>query len=290
MRCRRSRGTAQRVAAMIGPVVDRSEEVEGYSINFTTFREDIDATPLLKGLPDDRCQGPHWGYVISGKITFRYADGEEGFEAGDAFSRRPATSGPAPARQRTGTRRASLDGVPADAGYSGTPLPRKLGIREGEAVCVLADPGNARELISPLPAGATFADDPAAAAVVVLLRRRAPSLRGRRSRHSAALSSPTALSGSPGRSALGHRHRHDRGRRPRGGVAARSRRQQGVRDRCHVVGASARLAQGAALRRPAVGFEGAEHSCGRAAIATARDRLDGLRLARAPSGSSARIR
>ena len=26
-----------------GAVVDRFEEVEGYSINFTTFREDIDA-------------------------------------------------------------------------------------------------------------------------------------------------------------------------------------------------------------------------------------------------------
>ena len=68
-----------------GAVVDRSDEVEGYSINFTTFREDIDATPLMKGLPDDRCQCPHWGYVISGKVTFRFDDREESFEAGDAF-------------------------------------------------------------------------------------------------------------------------------------------------------------------------------------------------------------
>jgi hypothetical protein len=58
--------------------------------------------------------------------------------------------------------------VLADAGYSGTPLPRKLGIREGDAVCVVADPGNARQLIAPLPAGASFADDPAAAEVVIL--------------------------------------------------------------------------------------------------------------------------
>jgi len=68
-----------------GPVVDRFEEIEGYSINFTTFREDVDGTPLMKGLPDDRCQCPHWGYVISGKVTFRYADGDESFEAGEAF-------------------------------------------------------------------------------------------------------------------------------------------------------------------------------------------------------------
>jgi len=32
-----------------GPVVDRSEELEGYTVNFTSFHEDVDATPLMKG-------------------------------------------------------------------------------------------------------------------------------------------------------------------------------------------------------------------------------------------------
>ena len=50
-----------------GPVTDRSGVLEDYSVNFTSFHEDIDATPLLKGLPDDRCQCPHWGYVVSGR-------------------------------------------------------------------------------------------------------------------------------------------------------------------------------------------------------------------------------
>ena len=68
-----------------GPVVDRSDELEGYTVSFVSFREDIDATPLMKGLPDDRCQCPHWGYVVSGAVTFRYADGEEVCETGDAF-------------------------------------------------------------------------------------------------------------------------------------------------------------------------------------------------------------
>jgi mannose-6-phosphate isomerase-like protein (cupin superfamily) len=68
-----------------GPVVDRHDEVEGYRIGFATFKEDIDGTPLLKGLPDDRCQCPHWGYVISGSLTFRFPDHDEVFEAGDAF-------------------------------------------------------------------------------------------------------------------------------------------------------------------------------------------------------------
>jgi hypothetical protein len=68
-----------------GPVIDRNEELEGYRIGFTTFREDLDATPLLKGLQDDRCQCPHWGYVITGKLTFRFGDRDETYESGDAF-------------------------------------------------------------------------------------------------------------------------------------------------------------------------------------------------------------
>ena len=68
-----------------GPVVDRADEIEGYSVNFTSFREDVDGTPLLKGLPDDRCQCPHWGYVLKGKVGYTYADHEEIIEAGEAY-------------------------------------------------------------------------------------------------------------------------------------------------------------------------------------------------------------
>ena len=68
-----------------GPVTDRTAEVDGYRIGFATFHEDIDGTPLMKGLPDDMCQCPHWGYVLAGKVTFRFADRDETYEAGDAF-------------------------------------------------------------------------------------------------------------------------------------------------------------------------------------------------------------
>jgi hypothetical protein len=68
-----------------GPVADHYDEIAGYRIAFTTFREPVDSTPLLKGLPDDRCQCPHWGYVITGRMTFRYCDHDEVYEAGDAF-------------------------------------------------------------------------------------------------------------------------------------------------------------------------------------------------------------
>ena len=68
-----------------GPVTDRSDELQGYTVGFTEFHADIDGTALVKGLPDDRCQCPHWGYVFKGKLVFEYADGEETYEAGEAF-------------------------------------------------------------------------------------------------------------------------------------------------------------------------------------------------------------
>jgi hypothetical protein len=68
-----------------GPVQERREDVDGYAIQFVTFKGDIDATPLLKGLPGDSCHCPHWGYVTKGRLTFRFADHEEVFEPGDAF-------------------------------------------------------------------------------------------------------------------------------------------------------------------------------------------------------------
>ena len=83
-----------------GPAVDRSDQLEGYTVSFTSVSEDFDATALMKGLPDDRCQCPHWGYVIKGGATFRYADREEVFEAGDAFYTPP---GHIPVKHEPGT-------------------------------------------------------------------------------------------------------------------------------------------------------------------------------------------
>jgi hypothetical protein len=68
-----------------GIVEDRHEDIHGYTINFVLFRQDVDGTPLLVGQPGDRCPCPHWGYVLKGRLTYRFADHEEVFEAGDAF-------------------------------------------------------------------------------------------------------------------------------------------------------------------------------------------------------------
>ena len=68
-----------------GPAVDWHGELDGYTVNFVSIRQSMDLAPLLKGLPDDRCQCPHWGYVVKGRLIWRFADHEEVFEAGDAF-------------------------------------------------------------------------------------------------------------------------------------------------------------------------------------------------------------
>ena len=44
----------------------------------------------FKGLPDDRCQCDHWGYVFKGSFRATYTDGsEEVVRAGEAYHLRP---------------------------------------------------------------------------------------------------------------------------------------------------------------------------------------------------------
>lgn len=57
-----------------------------FSVGFETYTADADMAPLFEGLPDNRCQCPHWGYVIKGRLTFTFTDGhEETYETGDAY-------------------------------------------------------------------------------------------------------------------------------------------------------------------------------------------------------------
>jgi hypothetical protein len=44
----------------------------------------------FKGLPDDRCQCDHWGYLFKGSFRVTYTDGaEEVVRAGDSYHLRP---------------------------------------------------------------------------------------------------------------------------------------------------------------------------------------------------------
>lgn len=50
---------------------------------------------------------------------------------------------------------------PIAAGYSGTPLPKKLGITEGASVSLIGAPKGYRALLEPLPDGVRFVRKPA---------------------------------------------------------------------------------------------------------------------------------
>ncbi|MGN6172735.1 MAG: hypothetical protein ACTHPS_07260, partial [Streptosporangiaceae bacterium] len=57
----------------------------GYTVCFESHTADADLTPIFRGLPDDRCQFPRWGYVLRGRVGFRFADRVETYAAGDAY-------------------------------------------------------------------------------------------------------------------------------------------------------------------------------------------------------------
>lgn len=55
------------------------------------------------------------------------------------------------------------------AGYSGTPLARKLGIKESSRVALVHAPCGYARLLDPLPAGVTIGDEPRADSQIVQL-------------------------------------------------------------------------------------------------------------------------
>ena len=84
-----SKETASRSMEMDGYEGHVEDLGDGWTVAFERYTMDADAAPFFRGLPDDRCQCPHFGYVLSGKVTFRFADREESFEAGDAYHAPP---------------------------------------------------------------------------------------------------------------------------------------------------------------------------------------------------------
>ena len=72
----------------------------GMTVAFNEMPAGTDIGPLLEGLEHNSCQCPHWGYVLKGKMTARYADRDEVYEAGDAFYSPP---GHVPVQHEPGT-------------------------------------------------------------------------------------------------------------------------------------------------------------------------------------------
>jgi hypothetical protein len=64
-------------------------DVSGYgkiSAEYFTLAAGVDTTPLFQGLDGDLCQCPHWGFVVSGRLTTTDADGaQETVSVNDLF-------------------------------------------------------------------------------------------------------------------------------------------------------------------------------------------------------------
>ena len=59
-------------------------ECEGIAVVCTRGPGGFDPDGMLRGLPDNLCRCPHWGYVVQGRMLVRYADGsEEEIKAGE---------------------------------------------------------------------------------------------------------------------------------------------------------------------------------------------------------------
>ena len=82
----------QRLTPDNTPVVIKNEAAEvrvgeagELSVSFIRLAAGTDLGPALVGLPGDLCQCPHWGYMLEGSLKMRTADGEQIYNAGDAF-------------------------------------------------------------------------------------------------------------------------------------------------------------------------------------------------------------
>ena len=73
-------------------------DYEGRMADFGEWRVAFESMPAhfppdespFKGLPDDRCQCDHWGYLFKGSFRVAYQDGpDEIVRAGEAYHLRP---------------------------------------------------------------------------------------------------------------------------------------------------------------------------------------------------------
>lgn len=63
----------------------RLRDEDGLSVGFVRLSAGTDLRPATKGLQDDLCPCPHWGYLIKGRIRMHTLDGHQDFAGGEAF-------------------------------------------------------------------------------------------------------------------------------------------------------------------------------------------------------------
>jgi hypothetical protein len=135
------------------------------------------------------------------------------------------------------------------AGYSGTPLPKKLEIREGTRVATVGAPADFAKTLGPLPAGAAIGKGlqcPRDVTIWFVTSRR--QLEGDLRRVVPARGEGSLWVAWP--KGVRREDRRHRGRAARRDPPARARRPESLRDRCDVVRPAVLLAPRAGLSHP----------------------------------------
>jgi len=69
-----------------GAVMSRAMEWGDMTVVHARFSAGADSSPLLAGLPGDKCGCPHWGVVLTGAVHVTYGDGSQEISlAGEVF-------------------------------------------------------------------------------------------------------------------------------------------------------------------------------------------------------------
>jgi hypothetical protein len=77
------------IAIKAGGLELRFSPVGNMTLSFYQIPKNTDFASLLKGLPEDRCQCRHWGYLLKGKMLVHTKMGEEMVETGQVFYMAP---------------------------------------------------------------------------------------------------------------------------------------------------------------------------------------------------------
>lgn len=70
-------------------VVIRETQWGDMNVAWENFPAGTNPAPLFKGLPDDLCQCPHWGYILKGRFTVHYKDHDEVVNEGEVYHLSP---------------------------------------------------------------------------------------------------------------------------------------------------------------------------------------------------------
>jgi hypothetical protein len=77
-----------------GTVMRSTTGYGGMTVAFNELPAGTDFGPLLKGLKNDSCHCPHWGYIVEGELVMQYDDGsKETLSEGDVFYMPPGHTG-----------------------------------------------------------------------------------------------------------------------------------------------------------------------------------------------------